>query len=491
MTPGLGVGMDLPWSGPYGIHDGQLAPRTVAFLEREGHRFGSAFVSWQPRDRGVPRVEHVEAAFSAFFARVPHAVRCLHQTALNLAGAGYDRSAIVDFTNALIDRFELAWVNEDLGNWSVGGWSLPYPEAPPLTDEAVRHAAAVCREVDEALRAPLVVEFPGFERIPDGDLDAYDAFRRVIERSGCACNLDTGHLLTWRWLQGHRGEALLDGLDRLPLDHTIELHCAGVVQTGERLVDAHHGVLHELQHQLVDRLLERCPNLRTVTYEDPRYDANGVLPAPARASLDALEQQVGRWNPAPARPLPPATAQDVPLHQVPWEADLRSRYRAPEGEGYRKPLASRSTRGLRPLAELYGFEGDAVLRDFLDSDEGASWSDLAWAVPGRAIEDAMGRFLAPGSDAHLTACVKLLALHPDPPFVVPEGFSRQGEGWMATGGTPEAPKLYAAARGQVLIGRVNAQILAILAGERPAGAEAVVQKLGDLGLLADRPASRG
>ena len=345
--------------------------------------------------------------------------------------------------------------------------------------------------VDEALRAPLVVEFPGFERIPEGNLDAYDAFRQVIERSGCACNLDTGHLLTWRWLRGHRGEALLDGLDRLPLEHAIELHCAGVVQTGDRLIDAHHGVLHALQHQLVDRLLERCPNLRAVTYEDPRYDANGVLPAPAAASLDALQRQVSGWSPAPARPLPAPAAADTPLTHAPWEVALRTRYLAPDGEAYRKPLLTRSTRGLRPLAELYGIEGDAVIQGFLASDEGASWSDLSWAIPGRALEDAMGRYLDAGSDAHLTACVKLLALHPDPPFAVPDGFRRQGEGWVAIGGTATAPRLYATSRGQVLIGAVNPAIVAILAGDRPAGTEAVVEKLSQLGLLADRPASWG
>ena len=312
-TPGLGVGLDLPWTAPYGIVGGQVSPRTLAFLEREGHRFAQAFVSWQPPDRGVPRLADVEGPFQAFFDRLPHARRTLHQTALNLAGTGYDRGPLIDFTNALVERFGFAWVNEDLGCWTVGGWSLPYPQAPWLTEDAVRHCSAVCREVDAALNAPLVVEFPGFEVVPPGDLDAYTFFRQVVERSGCAATLDTGHLLTWRWLQGHRGEALLDGLDALPLEHVIELHCAGVVETGDRLIDAHHGVLSPLQLALVERLIDRCPALQVVTYEDPRFDDDGVLPPGAATSLDALEQALQRFEPAAPRALPGPTATDVPL----------------------------------------------------------------------------------------------------------------------------------------------------------------------------------
>lgn len=484
-TPGLGVGLDLPRTAPYGIVDGRVSPRTLAFLERHGHRFARAFVSWQPVDRGVPRLEDVEAPFQAFFDRLPHARRSLHQTALNLAGTGYDRGPLIDFTNALVRRFGFEWVNEDLGCWSVGGWSLPYPQPPFLTEQAVRHCAATCRQVDAALDVPLVVEFPGFEVVPPGELDAYAFFRQVIERSGCAATLDTGHLLTWRWLQGHRGEALLDDLDTLPLEHVIELHCAGVIETGDRLVDAHHGVLTELQLALVERLLARCPNLRVVTYEDPRFDDTGALPPAAGASLDALERQLAGFAPAPRGVLPGPTAHDVPLDRSPWEDALRAAMIGPDGGALRRSLYARSTRGLPPLRTLYGTEDDDLLRAFLASDDGEAWSDVAWAVPGRAIEDAFGRFVAPGSHAHLLAAAKLLALHPEPPFIVPDGFRRVGDGWAAVVGDP--PHLYAAVRGQVLQGPIDPLITRLLQGERPAGSAAAAAKLESLGLLAAGP----
>lgn len=485
MTPGLGVGLDLPWSAPYGIVGGQVSSRTLAFLEREGHRFSQAFVSWQPPDRGVPRLEDVLEPFQAFFDRVPHATRTLHQTAFNLAGTGYDRGPLIELTNALIERFGFAWVNEDLGCWSVGGWSLPYPQAPFLTEQAVRHCAAVCRQVDAALQAPLVVEFPGYEVVPPGPLDAYAFFRQVIERSGCACTLDTGHLLTWRWLRGHRGEALLDGLEALPLEHAVELHCAGVVETGEQLVDAHHGVLVDLQLELVERLIALCPNLRVVTYEDPRFDDAGQLPAPAAHSLAALEQRLADFEPAPQRVLPGPTAADVPLDTSPWEDALRAAMVAPQGGALRRALATRSTRGLPALRELYGTEDDTVLRAFLASEEGEAWSDFGWATSGRALEDAFGRFHAPGSHAHRLACTKLLALHPDPPFRVPDGFVRSGDGWV--GLFEDDSVFYGTARGRVMSGPITPMIAGLLRGERPPGSREAAARLESWGLLAARP----
>ncbi|MEZ4321907.1 MAG: DUF692 family protein [Myxococcota bacterium] len=486
---GLGLGLDLPWRGPYGIVGETLSPRTLAFLDKHGHRFDSAFVSWQPRDRGVPEPEHVFAPWDAFFARLPHAARCLHQTGLNLAAAGYDRGPILELTNALIARYGFAWVNEDLGSWSVAGWPLPYPQPTPLTPEAVDHCAAVCAEVDAALDAPLVVEFPGYEAIPEGPLDAYGAFRTIVERSGCACNLDTGHLLTWRWLRGFRGADLLGDLELLPLDRCVEIHCAGVALTGDSLIDAHHGVLIDIQLELAARLMDRCPHLRLVTYEDPRFDERGDLPEKATASLDALEALVHAWTPARAWPEGRRTA-GRPAETVPWTDSLQAGFLGDDAYGRRcrAQVLDRQTRGLPRPRELYADvlmgDGDAQVTGFLESAEGRAWSDFAWAVPGRALEDALGRHLSRGSPAHLLACARLLLLHPDPPFAIPEGFRRAPQGWFAVGGPREAPVLYAAVEGRLVTGPITPLLADLLDGARPAGSEPAVAKLVSMGLLA-------
>ena len=41
--------------------------------------------------------------------------------------APYEKEALINFTNQLIERYNLQWINEDLGFWSLQGKSLPYP----------------------------------------------------------------------------------------------------------------------------------------------------------------------------------------------------------------------------------------------------------------------------------------------------------------------------------------------------------------------------
>ena len=302
---GLGVGLDLPWGGPTGFvrdasGDDRLSPRIATWLAREGAGFAHAFVSWQPNRRGTPRLEDYAPAWDALFAEHAWpAVRGLHHTALNTATTErIERGPLLAFTNALVDRYGLRWVNEDLGLWSLGGKPVPYPLAPLLTDAGL---AACVRNVDEVQRGlvvPFVVEFPGFTdgiAIRVGRMDPYDFFRQVIADTDAPCCLDTGHLLGARWLLGFRGEDLLEGLETLPLAHCVEIHLSGCSVIGDRFVDGHHGVLLDLQLRLLERLLPICPNLRAITYEDPRFTADGRLIAPALAGVSELRRIVEAW----------------------------------------------------------------------------------------------------------------------------------------------------------------------------------------------------
>src|SRR5262249_34715042 len=131
-----------------------------------------------------------------------------------------------------------------------------------------------------ALPVPLVLEFPGFARgvsLVLGDWHAYDFFRALADETNAPVTLDIGHLLSWQWFRGRRGADLFDELERLPLASCFEIHLSGCEIAGDRFVDAHHGRLLDEQIILLERLLPLCPNLRAVTFEDPRFDENGAL----------------------------------------------------------------------------------------------------------------------------------------------------------------------------------------------------------------------
>jgi uncharacterized protein (UPF0276 family) len=300
---GLGVGLDLRWGGDDGIaydplRGEMISDKVVRFLEEHRSAFGHLFVSWQPKDRGKLAARNYYAAYDDLFGRVGehYAVRALHHTALNLAAIEpYERSALLAMTNDLIGRYRLAWVNEDLGLWSLNGKPLPYPLAPFFTEAGLRAAIANTREVSARLDAPLLIEFPGFSQGTAffiGELHAYDFFRAVAEEADVAVTLDTGHLLSYQWLLGKRSDELFGDLQRLPLARCFEIHLSGCAIREDRFFDLHRGPLLTEQLELLRRLLDVCPNARAVTYEDPTFDAEGKLSMECVPALDELHRIV-------------------------------------------------------------------------------------------------------------------------------------------------------------------------------------------------------
>ena len=301
----LGVGLDVPWGSPQGFctdDEGNDAPSQslAGFLANHTHDMGHVFVSWQPRSRATLDPDDYVHAWDALMQAIPaNATRALHHTALNLAHSNrYKRDALFAFTNALIERYDLAWVNEDLGYWSLDGKPLPYPLPPMLTDDGLAVAIDNVAECQDRLRVPLLVEFPGFSRewsLRLGPWDAYDFFREVVEQTNSPCTLDTGHLLSWRWLQRHRGRALLGELDRLPLDNTFEVHVSGAAVVNDAFHDTHDGVILDLQVELLERLIERCPNLQAVTFEDPRLQVDGTPEDSSTHSVGRIRAACSGW----------------------------------------------------------------------------------------------------------------------------------------------------------------------------------------------------
>ncbi|MCA9710149.1 MAG: DUF692 family protein [Myxococcales bacterium] len=299
---GLGVGVDMPWGSQaigFDVATGGPTERLARYLGRE--RFAYLMFSFQPRGCAALDLETYLPAYQRLRESAPPGTpMVLHQTMLNFGATHhYDRSEVYAFTNALHRRLGLLWVVEDVGIWSYGGIPMPYPLPPFLTEQSLAHTVESLRRAKDALEPRLQLEFPGFTdgySIVVGQMDAYDWFREVVERADVAVTLDVGHLLSYRWLRGHAGEALYEGLERLPLHRCREIHLSGCAIRRGRFLDLHHGVLLDEQLELLDRLLERCPALQGVTYEDPAIDSEGRLPPKAVRNVERLRARVERWT---------------------------------------------------------------------------------------------------------------------------------------------------------------------------------------------------
>ena len=301
---GLGVGLDLPWGTSIGFENtkcgGHPTSNVNRFLRRYDDVFNFAFVAFQPKNRGQLRAEAYFPAYKQFFdVAAQGKVRALHQTTLNLGSLEvYDRREIADFTNQLAADLDLRWVVEDIGIWSVSGKVMPYPLPPVLTELGLIRTIENVKDAMEKLTIPLCVEFPGFTDGSNffiGNMHAYEFFSRLVEATGVSVTLDAGHLISYQWLRGHRGEALFEDLEALPLENCFEIHLSGCSIVNGKFRDAHHGIILNEQIDLLVQLLDKCPNLKAVTYEDPRFDQDGELIPKSVRNFRRLADIVAEW----------------------------------------------------------------------------------------------------------------------------------------------------------------------------------------------------
>ncbi|MEU2165074.1 DUF692 family multinuclear iron-containing protein [Streptomyces sp. NPDC019208] len=301
---GLGLGMDLVWGERIGFEktgEGRPTDRVAAFLQRHAQDYDYMFVAFQPIDYGPLEPERYFPAYDRLFELFgPGRARAFHHTMLNTGSPEeYEKEAVAEFTNALIERYGFRWVIEDLGIWSLGGRSLPYPMPPVLTTEGLRRCVGHVGEWVRRLDAPLSVEFPGFTEGGSflvGTLDAFAFFDTVIRETGALATLDVGHVLAYQWLMGRTGKRMFEGLEALPLDRCHEVHLSGCQIVDGRFRDLHHGVLLDEQLALLEHLLPMMPRLTGVTYEDPNFDAAGRLVPKSRPNAERLFAIVRAWK---------------------------------------------------------------------------------------------------------------------------------------------------------------------------------------------------
>ncbi len=525
MARGLGVGLDLRWGDPAGFVVGpagedRVAPALRSFLTGGASSWGHAFFSWQPRDRARLRLSDYQPAWDELRACVPPGRPVgLHHTALDLASFdGPPSVALLDFTNALCEQYGLAWINEDVGFWSVGGRPVPYPLPPVLEADGLAACVRNARAAQRALARPLVLEFPGFsDGVPVlGPWDAYDFFRRLAEETDAPVTLDVAHLLSWRWRRGLRGEALYDDLERLPLAHAFEVHMSGceIVRgpapdgAADRFVDAHHGRLLEEQLVLLERLQKLCPNLRAVTFEDPRLNAFGALDSGSAASLARLRDVVDAWTkegegeevpprvepPHPRRrpgvltgsgslplalrhgatPSPPLAALGLAGPPRSLEALVAPslvglvRDRVQRGTGRLSDAFPRCIAGWCAAHPEDDALGDLFTR-FVASPHTAAWREQPGLVGGACLEACFAAFAADEGLADalvieeelLSVVLRALTVSPDPAFDPPPGVQGDPDGWFAIS-SAEPRILHAALQRRYLTGPVTPALAAQL-----------------------------
>jgi len=141
------------------------------------------------------------------------------------------------------------------------GVTLPLPYDQETLDLLAPRVAAI--------RARLPVPFllennVYFFQYAQQDFDEAIFLNRLCDISGCRLLLDLHNLYTNS--RNHHSDAY-SFLDKLNLDHVLEIHVAGGMEVGGFYQDAHSDTSPPAVWELLDRVLPDCRNLGGVTFE--------------------------------------------------------------------------------------------------------------------------------------------------------------------------------------------------------------------------------
>jgi uncharacterized protein len=307
----FGLGLDLSWNSQFGFlkANNQYIPsdHLKNFLIEFETEFDHFFFSLQPFSYDFLFSKNAEGHYFRSYDRLLELIPklqnsvSLHHTFLNMATSekDYPRQKIVEFTNKIIDRYNIQWINEDLGFWLIKGKTLPYPLPPLLNEACLRSCIDNINFYKRHLNAELYVEFPGFSEGNSfflGDINAFEFFKRVIEETQTSCVLDTGHILSYQWHIGNSHKFLENLNHLLPIEFCKEIHLSGCSIINDEFFDFHHGVILDEQLEILKALVPVCSQLKTITYEDPKFSKEGFLIEKAIPNYKRLKTFIDEWK---------------------------------------------------------------------------------------------------------------------------------------------------------------------------------------------------
>ncbi len=210
----------------------------------------------------------------------------VHGVELSLGSAHGWNCAYLD----MLDQFQAAWPflwhSEHLGFQTIpdqegGTLEIGVPLPLPFTREAVHLVRTRSAELSRRYRVPFLLENPAhyLTGLPtEPGIEDEIAFMNQITSQGGARQLLDLHNLYCNSIN-HRFDAI-DAINRLDLDHVVEIHVAGGSWRDGFYMDAHDGCVPAQVWELLEYTLPRAPNVAGVVFEVlDRYAPDLGVPA--------------------------------------------------------------------------------------------------------------------------------------------------------------------------------------------------------------------
>lgn len=193
------------------------------------------------------------ALLQSHFKLVPHGLD------LSLGSAEGIDAAYLERVAAIVNRVQPPWWSEHIAFTRAGGLYAghlcPVAWSGEALDVLSRNVDAARRKID----VPLVLENITYAMPAAGaEMDETEFLHEVVRRTGCGLLLDVTNVYTNA--VNHRFDAL-QFLQRLPLEHVVQLHVAGgfYEEEGGELIDSHSRPTPPEVWQLVEWVVEHTP----------------------------------------------------------------------------------------------------------------------------------------------------------------------------------------------------------------------------------------
>jgi len=198
---------------------------------------------------GAMKALNMLADLSDQFAIIPHGVSLSIGTHQKVSRTHLDRiKRVIQLTKAPYFSEHLAVTQSpgiDIGHLS------PICFTRPVLDKVISNI----HFVQEILKVPLVLEnITLTHEIPGSTMSQEEFFQEMCQRSGCGVLLDLTNLYTnsVNW-----GFDRFDRLSDFPLSHVVQVHLAGGIKSGDKLIDSHSEEVPSEVWELLGALLDR------------------------------------------------------------------------------------------------------------------------------------------------------------------------------------------------------------------------------------------
>lgn len=192
----------------------------------------------------------------------------LHGVSLSIGGTDPLDTGYLDDLDALVRRFEPAWVSDHLCWTGVDHRNLHDLLPLPYTELALRHVGERILQVQERLRRRLVIEnVSSYVRFAADEMGEAEFIARLLERADCELLLDVNNVYVSSVNHGFDARAFIDAM---PPQRVRQIHLAGHEDQGDLLVDTHDHPVCGAVWDLYRHALRRIGPVPTMIERDDR-----------------------------------------------------------------------------------------------------------------------------------------------------------------------------------------------------------------------------